>query len=143
MKTVRHILDAKGRDVWSVRPDDSVYSAIEMMALKGVGALLVMEEGKLAGLISERDYARKVILQGLSSRETRVSEVMTSRVICIDPKSSVEDAMALMTDKHIRHLPVVVDGKVDGVISIGDVVLGVIDEKKFHIEQLEKYIQEG
>jgi CBS domain-containing protein len=143
MKTVRHILDSKGRDVWSVRPDDFVYSAIEMMALKGVGALLVMDGDKLAGLISERDYARKVILKGLSSRETRVSEVMTARVICIDPKSSVEDAMALMTDKHIRHLPVVVDGKVDGVISIGDVVLGVIDEKKFHIEQLEKYIQEG
>lgn len=143
MKTIRHILDEKGRDVWSVGPADSVYTAIEMMASKSVGALLVMDGEALAGVISERDYARKVILAGLSSRETPVREIMTSRVICIEPEKSVEEAMALMTEKRVRHLPVLEDGKVGGVISIGDVVRGVIDEKEFQIEQLERYIQEG
>ena len=143
MKTIRHILDEKGRDVWSVGPADSVYSAIEMMANRSVGALLVMDGDKLEGIISERDYARKVILAGLSSRETPVRDIMTSRVICIEPQKSVEEAMALMTEKRVRHLPVLADGKVGGVISIGDVVRGVIDEKEFQIELLEKYIQEG
>lgn len=143
MKTVRHLLDDKGRQIWSVRPEDSVYSAIEMMASRGIGAVLVMEGAALHGILSERDYARKVILQGRTSRDTRVGDIMTPRVICIEPERSVEDAMALMTERRIRHLPVVVEGKVDGVISIGDVVRGVIDEKEFHIDQLEKYIQQG
>ena len=141
MKTVRHLLDEKGRQIWSVAPGDSVFVAIEAMATQGIGALLVMENDELRGIVSERDYARKVILKGRSSKETNVREIMTERVICIDPESSVEDAMAVMTDKRIRHLPVIVDGKVDGVISIGDVVRGVISEREFHIEQLEKYIQ--
>jgi CBS domain-containing protein len=143
MKTVRHVLDEKGREIWSIRPADSVYSAIELMANKAVGALLVMEGDSLEGIVSERDYARKVILQGRSSRETTVEEIMTPRVICIGPESSVEDAMALMTEKRVRHLPVVVEGRVDGVISIGDVVRGVISEREFQIELLEKYIQGG
>ena len=143
MKTVKNLLDEKGREIWSVRPSDSVYEAITTMATKGVGALLVMENDSLEGVVSERDYARKVILQGRSSRDTAVSEIMTSRVICVAPESTVEDAMALMTDKRIRHLPVVVDQKVTGVISIGDVVRAVISEREFQIELLEKYIQGG
>jgi len=141
MKTVRHLLDEKGRDIYSVGPDDSVYDAIETMATRGVGALLVMEGDELRGILSERDYARKVILQGRSSKETKVREIMTERVTGIELERSVEDAMAIMTDKRIRHLPVIVGGKVDGVISIGDVVRAVISEHEFHIEQLEKYIQ--
>jgi CBS domain-containing protein len=141
MKTVRNLLDEKGHEIFSVRPDDSVYSAIEMMATKGIGAVLVMDDAGLKGILSERDYARKVILQGRTSRETQVKDIMTTRVICVDPGRSVEDVMALMTEKRIRHLPVIVDGDVDGVISIGDVVRGVIADKEFHIEQLERYIQ--
>lgn len=141
MKTVRHLLDEKGRDIYSVGPDDSVYDAIETMATRGVGALLVMEGDELRGILSERDYARKVILQGRSSKETKVREIMTERVTGIELERSVEDAMAIMTDKRIRHLPVIVGGKVDGIISIGDVVRAVISEHEFHIEQLEKYIQ--
>ena len=108
-----------------------------------IGSLLVMEGDSLEGIVSERDYARKVILQGRSSKETTVREIMTPRVICIGPENSVEDAMALMTEKRVRHLPVVVDGRVDGVVSIGDVVRGVILEREFQIELLEKYIQGG
>lgn len=140
-KTVRHLLDEKGREIFSLSPADSVYQAIEMMANRGVGALLVMEGGNLRGIVSERDYARKVILKGKSSRETPVRDIMTERVIGIEPERSVEDAMALMTDKRIRHLPVIAGGAVDGVISIGDVVRAVISDHQFHIEQLEKYIQ--
>jgi len=143
MKTVRQLLDEKGRDVWAARPTDSVYSAIESMATKGIGALLVMDGDSLEGILSERDYARKVILKGRSSKDTQVREIMTPRVICIAPESRVEDAMALMTDKRVRHLPVLVDNRVDGMISIGDVVRAVIAEQEFQIELLEKYIQGG
>lgn len=143
MKRVDRILEHKGREIFHVPPTASVYEAIEQMARRSVGALLVMEEGKLVGILSERDYARKVILQGKSSRDTPVSEIMTTQVQCIPAELRVEEAMALMTDRRIRHLPVVKEKEVIGVISIGDVVRAVIDEQEFHIQQLENYILSG
>ncbi|MFQ5847658.1 MAG: CBS domain-containing protein [Candidatus Methylomirabilales bacterium] len=140
MKTVRHILQVKGQALWSVTPDASVYDALNLMADKEVGALLVLEEGRLAGIISERDYARKVILKGKSSLETPVREIMTQKVICVRPEQTIEDCMALMTDKRIRHLPVLGNDEVIGVVSIGDLVKAVIAEKDFMIKQLENYI---
>jgi CBS domain-containing protein len=140
MKRVSHLLNEKGRDIWSVTPDSTVYEAIDLMSQKGVGALLVMEGEQLVGIVSERDYARKVILKGKSSREARVREIMSYPVICARPELTVEETMAIMTEKRIRHLPVVVEEKVVGVISIGDVVRGVIDDKEFHIQQLTSYI---
>jgi CBS domain-containing protein len=140
MKMVRDILQAKGRDVWSIGPDALVYDAMKLMADKGIGALLVMEGAKLVGVISERDYARKIILQGRSSHSTQVREIMTSRVVYTEPERNVEECMALMTDKRIRHLPVLEHGEVSGVISIGDLVKSIIAEQKFIIEQLERYI---
>src|SRR5215470_3063286 len=136
MKRVCELLDGKGRDIWSLPPDATVYEAIDQMAQKGVGALLVMEGKELVGIVSERDYARKVILKGKSSRETQVREIMSYPVICVPPELTVEKTMALMTEKRVRHLPVVVEETVVGVISIGDVVRGIIDEKEFHIQQL-------
>ncbi|MGH7404263.1 MAG: CBS domain-containing protein [Candidatus Methylomirabilales bacterium] len=140
MKTVRRVLEVKGRQAWSIQPDASVYDALTLMADKGVGALLVLDRGKLVGIISERDYARKVILKGKSSLETPVRDIMTPKVICVRPEQTIEECMALMTDKHIRHLPVVVGDEVVGVISIGDLVKAVIAEKDFMIKQLEDYI---
>jgi CBS domain-containing protein len=140
MKQLSHILNDKGRDVWSVTPDATVYEAIDQMAQKRIGALLVMQGERLVGIVSERDYARKVILKGKVSRETQVREIMSHPVICARPELTVEEAMALMTDKRVRHLPVVVEEKVVGVISIGDVVRGVIDDKEFQIQQLTSYI---
>lgn len=140
MKRVRDILTRKGTDVWSISPSASVYEAMKLMADKGIGALLVMEGEKLVGIISERDYARKVILQGRSSRTTSVEEIMTSRVAYAEPGQNIEECMAVMTEKRIRHLPVMEAGQVRGVISIGDLVKSIIDEQKFIIEQLERYI---
>jgi CBS domain-containing protein len=140
VKRVRDILARKGNDVWSISPSASVYEAMKLMADKGIGALLVMEGEKLVGIISERDYARKVILQGRSSRTTAVEEIMTSRVAYADPGQNIEECMAVMTEKRIRHLPVMEAGEVSGVISIGDLVKSIIDEQKFIIEQLERYI---
>lgn len=140
MKTVRHVLQVKGRQTWSIRPDASVYDALTLMADKEVGALLVLDGGKLVGIISERDYARKVILKGKSSLETPIRDIMTPKVICVRPEQTIEECMALMTDKHVRHLPVVVGDEVVGVISIGDLVKAVIAEKDFMIKQLEDYI---
>ena len=140
MKRVRNILTRKGNDVWSISPSASVYDAMKLMADKGIGALLVMEGEKLVGIISERDYARKVILQGRSSRTTSVEEIMTSRVAYAEPGQNIEECMAVMTEKRIRHLPVMEAGQVRGVISIGDLVKSIIDEQKFIIEQLERYI---
>jgi CBS domain-containing protein len=140
MKQISDLLNIKGRHVWSLPPDATVYDAIDQMAEKGVGALLVMDEDRLVGIVSERDYARKVILKGKVSRETPVSEIMSYPVICAPPGLTVEETMALMTEKRVRHLPVTVDGKVVGVISIGDVVRGIIDDKEFHIQQLTNYI---
>ena len=140
MKQVSDLLKDKGRDIWSVPPDATVYEAIDQMAQKGVGALLVMEGELLVGIVSERDYARKVILKGRGSREVLVREIMSHPVICIHPGSTIEQTMALMTENHIRHLPVVVGVKVLGVISIGDVVRSIIDDKEFEIQQLTNYI---
>ncbi len=140
MKKVRDILRVKGNVVWSVGPSDSVYNAMKIMAEKEVGALLVMEADKVVGIISERDYARKVILQGRSSRTTEVREIMTPRVAYAEPHQGVEECMVVMTEKRIRHLPVFEEGRLCGVISIGDLVKSIIDEQKFIIEQLERYI---
>jgi len=143
MKTVSQLLQAKGYDVWSVAPDDSVYNALKLMAEKNVGALLVIEEDAVVGLISERDYARKVILKGKSSAQTSVGEIMTKRVFYVSPQQTIEQCMALMTEEHIRHLPVLADGKLVGIISIGDVVKTIISHQEFLIEQLERYIVGG
>ncbi len=140
MKQVSDLLNHKGRDIWSLTPDASVYEAIDQMAQKGVGALLVMEDERLLGIVSERDYARKVILKGKSSRETHVREIMSYPVVCVRPELTMEETMAIMTDKRIRHLPIAHEEKVVGVISIGDVVRGIIDDKEFLIHQLENYI---
>ena len=140
MKRVFDLLNEKGRAIWSLTPEATVYEAIERMADKNIGALLVMEDERLVGILSERDYARKVILKGKSSRETRVREIMSHPVICIPPEATVQRAMSLMTDHHVRHLPVAVKERVVAVISIGDVVRGIIDDKQSEIEELTNYI---
>ncbi len=139
LKTVRHLLERKGRQVWSVAPDDLVYDALVLMGDKGVGALLVLEEGRVAGILSERDYARKVILKGKRSRETPVRDIMSSPVLCVDPEKTVDQCLVLMTEKRVRHLPVVENGELVGLISIGDVVKEVIAGQEFVISQLETY----
>jgi CBS domain-containing protein len=140
MAFVSEILRAKGSDVWSVRPSTPVYEALELMAEKNIGAVLVVEGGSLVGILSERDYARKVILKGRSSQSTRVREIMTDRVVYVRPSQTTEECMALMTSHRIRHLPVMEQGKLLGVVSIGDVVKATIAEQAFTIEQLEHYI---
>lgn len=143
MYIVRHILESKGYDVWSVPPDMSIYEALQVMADKDVGAVLVMEGDELAGIFSERDYARKVVLEGRSSRETTVGEGMTSRVLYVRPDESIDGCMALMTDHRIRHLPVIENDRVTGVISIGDVVKALISQQANTIHYLESYITNG
>lgn len=143
MLIVRQLLDEKGYDVWGVRPETTIYKALELMADKNIGAVLVMEGDTLAGIFSERDYARKVALAGKSSRTMAVREAMTEQVFGVRPDQSVEGCMGLMTDKHIRHLPVFEDGQVIGVISIGDVVKGIIKEQATTIHHLEDYITTG
>lgn len=140
MKTVKDILQAKGHKVWSISPGSSVYDALTLMAEKNVGALVVMERDRVIGIISERDYARNVILKGKSSKELAVREIMTSRVVCVRPEQSMEECMELITDKHIRHLPVLDDNRLVGLISIGDVLKAIIVDKEFIIGQLEGYI---
>jgi CBS domain-containing protein len=140
MTKVKYILRAKGYDVWSIAPKATVFDALKLMADKNVGAVLVMDAGNTVGILSERDYARKVILHGKTAEDTLVEEIMTERVICVRPEQTSEECMALMTDKHVRHLPVVKGGQVTGVISIGDVVKSIISEQEFTIEQLENYI---
>jgi len=139
LTTVRHLLEVKGPDVWSITPDKSVFDALRMMADKGVGALLVMEDDKLVGILSERDYARKVILMGKTSRETLVSEIMSTKVFTIHPDQTVEEAMELMSHRHIRHLPVVAGEDLQGVISIGDVVNNIIHRQRETIKSLSKH----
>lgn len=143
MITVRDILRAKGDQIWWISPDATVFSALELMAEKNVGALVVLDGETLAGIFSERDYARKVILKGKASKETAVREIMTSEVTTVRPGQSVDECMALMTDKRIRHLPVFEGEKLVGLISIGDVVKAVISEREFIIKQLENYITGG
>ena len=138
--TVRLVLKQKGQDVWHVSPEACVYDAIEIMANKYVGALMVLAEGKLVGVVSERDYARKVILQGKSSKETQVKEIMTSPAVFVTPEQTVEDAMRIMTEQHIRHLPVVGNGVILGVVSIGDMVKWIISAHEHTISQLNSYI---
>jgi CBS domain-containing protein len=140
MQTVRQLLNKKGAHVVSVSPETSVYDAIKTMAEHEIGALVVLEKGRLAGIVSERDYARKVILKGKSSRETPVAEIMTREVTTVRPETSVEKCMQLMTDKRVRHLPVMDGDKLVGIISIGDVVKAIISQQEFMIEQLEGYI---
>lgn len=140
MKTVQQILDEKPLKLLSVKPESTVYDALKLMAEKEVGALVVLEEGRLVGIFSERDYARKVILHGKSSKDTAVREIMTSRVVCAAPGHTMDECMALMTDKRVRHLPVLAHKQVVGVISIGDVIKEVIADQQFQIHQLEHYI---
>jgi CBS domain-containing protein len=140
MTIVRQLLDRKGRALFSVEPEAAVLEAIRAMAAHHVGALLVMQGETLRGIISERDYARKVILLGRSSADTPVRDIMSSPVITVSPDTSVQTCMQLMTDKRVRHLPVVDAGRVVGMVSIGDLVKAVIAEQQQHIEQLEQYI---
>jgi len=140
MKKIKEVLDSKGRDVLSIAPDTSIYEAVTLMADRGVGSLLVMEGDRLVGLVSERDCAWKVMLEDRPARETDVKQIMTKNVLCVKPEQTVEEGMALMTDKRIRHLPVVNGDRVEGIISIGDLVKAIITEQKFVIEQLEHYV---
>lgn len=140
MKLVKHLLDSKDRTIFSVGPDASVLDAIKIMAEKTVGSVLVMQGDTMSGIVTERDYARKVIVKGRSSESTPVSDIMTADVLSVTLDKSVNDCMALMTKKKIRHLPVVDDGAVVGMISIGDLVGAIISDQKEEIEQLEQYI---
>lgn len=137
---IRQLLKEKGHDILTIGPDDTVYDAVKMMADNNVGALLVMDGDTLRGKISERDYARNVILRGRSSSDTRVGDVMSQNVVCARPDQSVEECMAVMTDKSVRHLPVLEDKRVIGIISIGDLVKSVIRDQQFVIDQLEHYL---
>ena len=140
MKTVKEILDAKGHDVSTIGPKETVLDALKLMEEKDVGALVVMEEGMLKGLITERDYARKVILKGRASPETAVREVMSKKVVCTVFKRTADEVMAVMTDKRVRHLPVIDQKQVVGLVSIGDLVKAIISDQQQEIEQLEQYI---
>ncbi len=143
MEIVSDILKEKGHEVLSVTPETSVFEALKLMADKNVGSLLVLKNDELIGLFSERDYARKVILKGKSSKETPVNEIMSSRVVYVRPSQTIEECMALMTVKRVRHLPVFKDKQLVGLISIGDVVKAIISEHEFLIHQLENYITGG
>jgi CBS domain-containing protein len=141
MTTVRTLLEGKGSEVWTISPDDSVYRAVELMAEKNVGGLIVTDGDKPVGIITERDYARAVVLKGRSSASTPVRDIMTRDLICVSPDETVDSCMAVMTDSRVRHLPVLDDDRLIGIISIGDLVKSVIAEQQFKIEQLESYIQ--
>lgn len=140
MKSVKDILNSKGREIWSVKPGDTVFDAIKLMAERGVGAVLVMDADKLLGIVTERDYARKVILEGKSSRGTSVEAIMTKQVLYVPPERTVDECMALITESRIRHLPVLDNERVVGVVSIGDLVKAVISEQQIMIDQLQHYI---
>ena len=140
MKSLKQLLGAKGNQVYSIGPDAKVIEALQIMAQKDVGALVVLDSGRLAGILSERDYARKVILRGKSSQDVPVSEIMTAEVVTVEPSRTIEECMGLVTQRRVRHLPVVEDGKLIGVVSIGDLVKEVIAEQEQTIKQLESYI---
>jgi CBS domain-containing protein len=140
MTTVQRLLQHKGHTVWSIPPDASVFEAVQLMADKRVGALMVVERNELVGVISERDYAREIVLKDRASRDTPVSAIMTQRVLYVRPQQTLEECMALMTERHLRHLPVLDNGRLVGVVSMRDVVKDLIAEKEFLIEQLENYI---
>lgn len=140
MVNVKQILTSKGSDVWKVGPDESVLKALKIMADRNIGALLVMDQGELLGIFSERDYARKIILLGKTSEETPVRDVMTSEVVCVALQTTMVECMEIMTDGRFRHLPVKENGDIIGVISIGDVVKSIISDQEFTIKQLENYI---
>jgi CBS domain-containing protein len=140
MATVKQVLQGKGHEVWTIGPDASVYDAVAMMADKEIGALVVVEGDSPVGVLSERDYARKVMLQGRSSRDTKIKEIMTSRVAYARPEQTVEECMSMMTDKRVRHLPVMEGDQLLGIISIGDLVKAIIEEQQHVIKQLEQYI---
>ncbi len=140
MTFVRQILQAKGQDTWTIDPDATVLQALEVMAAHNIGALVVTEEDEVVGIFSERDYARRVVLHGKASSSTLISEVMTPEVICVNPEQTVDKCMAVMSDKHIRHLPVLENDRLVGVISIGDVVKTIISDQQVMINHLEDYI---
>jgi CBS domain-containing protein len=143
MVTVRELLENKGGVVLTIAPSDSVYDAIKLMAEKSVGALVVMDGADLVGIVTERDYARKVVLQGRSSRKTACRNIMTGDVLVVSPERTLDECMALMTDKHIRHLPVIENDRLVGIISIGDCIKAIVSKQEFIIEQLENYIRSG
>ncbi len=143
MTAVKQLLRNKGQTVWAIGPDDTVHTALQLMADKNIGALPVTKDNQLVGIFSERDYVRKVCLQGKVDLETRVGEFMTERVFTITPEHTIEQCMATMTEKHIRHLPVMSAGQLAGIISIGDVVKEVLSDREFTIRQLERYITGG
>ena len=140
MRQVKHLLELKGDAVYTIGPEAPVLDAIRQMAERGIGALLVVRGDELIGIVSERDYARKVILKGRSSKDTPVAEIMTASPICVDPASTVDECMRLCTDQRVRHLPVMDNGRVVGVVSIGDLVKAVIDDQAVEIDQLQRYI---
>jgi signal-transduction protein with cAMP-binding, CBS, and nucleotidyltransferase domain len=140
MITVKEILDQKGHTAWTISPETTVLEALELMSKKGLGALVVLENDDVAGIMSERDYARKIILMGRQSQDTPVRDIMTKEVYGVHFETTADECMVLMTDKHIRHLPVCKDGKLAGIISIGDVVKAIMTQQKVTIENLENYI---
>lgn len=140
METISQLLEEKGYQVWTIHPDANVFQALGLMAEKGIGSLVVMENDRIVGLITEHDYARKIILKGRSSQDTHVRDIMATNVLYIQGRQTVHEAMAVMTDKRIRHLPVMEANKLVGIISLGDLVKAIIAEQQFIIEQLEHYI---
>ena len=143
MHTVKELLREKGSQVWTITPQATVYEALELMATKNIGALVVLDEGNVAGMLTERDYARKVVLKGRSSKTTTVGELMITDVLYVSPDDTIENCMALMTEKRLRHLPVMENGTLAGLVSIGDIVKVIISDREFTIRELEHYITGG
>jgi CBS domain-containing protein len=140
MQSMMHVLSSKGSQVWSISPDATVFAGLTLMAEKNIGALLILDGSRPVGIMSERDYARKIILEGRSSRDTKIRSIMTTRLVAVRPEDTIEEAMALMTHERIRHLPVMDGDTVLGMVSIGDLVKAMIEQQQFTIDQLERYI---